>query len=163
MNESKTNSLEIKHALMYYFRFKRQWLCATECLGNDVMAITNKDIIDVEVKINKYDLWKGEAKKSKHRLYKNKPEWLKLYHANRFYICVPLELEEEAKKWVEETNKKYGIIVYLPNAHYICSIFFRKKAKTLIEGGISEALRKSIMMRICSENIGLIEGILEKK
>ena len=107
------NSSEIKHALMYYFRFKRQWICASECLNNDVMAITNKDIIDVEIKINKYDLWKGEAKKSKHIFYKREmPEWFKFHHANRFYICVPKNLEEEAINWVKETNNKYGIIIY---------------------------------------------------
>ena len=41
------NSLEIKHALMSYFRFTRQWICATETLLADVMAITDKDVIEV--------------------------------------------------------------------------------------------------------------------
>ncbi len=156
-------STEIKHALMYYFRFKRQWLCASECLNNDVMAITNKDIIDVEIKISKYDLWKGEAKKSKHNLYKIMPEFYKTFHANRFYICVPLELEEEAKKWVAETNKKYGIIIYHPDMHYINAIFIKKPAKTLIDGSINKGLERHVMMRVCSENIGLINTVLLKR
>ena len=139
----EVTALDIKHALMWYFRFKRQWICASECLDNDVMAITNKDIIDVEVKINKYDLWNGEAKKSKHRLYKNAPNWFHLYHGNRFYICVPVYLEEEAKKWVEETNKKYGIILYNPDLHFTMSIYIEKMAKTLIEGETSRRLERA--------------------
>lgn len=156
----KITSLHIKHALMSYFRFKRQWLCASECLNNDVMVITNKDVIEVEVKISKQDLWQGEAIKPKHKWYQNMPDWFKLFHANRFYICVPFNLEKEAKKWVEETNKKYGIIIYSP---VNSEITITKKAKTLIEGSISKRLEKSIMMRISSENIGLIGSILQRE
>lgn len=164
-NNIKTTALEIKYALMYYFRFKRQWICASECMNNDVMAITNKDVIDVEVKISKYDLWKGEAKKSKHKLYSNSenPYWK--YHrklmANRFYICVPLNLEKEAKKWVEKTNPKYGIIRYYPDCHVTTSISITKTARTL-KKEVFQGLEKDIMMRVCSENIGLIEKQLIK-
>ena len=153
----KTTALDIKHALMGYFRFKRQWICASECLNGDVMAITDKDIIEVEIKISKSDLWRGEAQKYKHRVYKNQPEWFRLYHANRFYMCVPFDLEEEAIKWVTETNKKYGIILYNPDTTVI---HIKKTAKTLIEGDISERLKHSIMMRVSAENIGLLGNIL---
>ena len=76
------------------------------------MAISKNDIIiEVEVKITKSDLWKGEAKKPKHKFYKNPNNHY--YHVpNKFYICVPTILIEEAKKWVEATNNKYGIINY---------------------------------------------------
>ncbi|KKM06033.1 hypothetical protein LCGC14_1748160, partial [marine sediment metagenome] len=104
------NSFEIKHAVMSYFRFTRQCLCASECLNNDVMIITKGGItIDVEIKINKYDLWKGEARKLKHRGYKSK-YFNTDYYANKFYICVPTNLLDEAEKWVKTTNNKYGII-----------------------------------------------------
>ncbi len=147
------NSLKIKHALMSYFRFKRQWICASECLNNDVMAITDKDVIEVEIKISKYDLWKGEAKKSKHRLALNPPNWFEIYHANRFYICVPIALKEEAEKWVKVTNDKYGIIEY--NEDIGNTIFISKTAKSLHDRK-SEELEKKVMMRVCAENIGLI-------
>ena len=50
-------ALKIKHALMYYFRFKRQCICATECLNNDVMAVTHGGMVsEIEVKTSKYDL-----------------------------------------------------------------------------------------------------------
>ena len=154
-------SLEIKHALMWYFRFKRQWLCATECLCNDVMAITDKDIIEVEIKINKYDLWKGEAKKDKHEKFRNPFYSNRLSsEANRFYICVPISLREEAEKWVKATNDKYGIIEY--NHDIGNAIFISKTARTLHDK-TTEGLKESIMMRVCSENIGLIKTILERK
>ena len=156
-------SLEIKHALMWYFRFKRQWLCATECLCNDVMAITDKDIIEVEIKINKYDLWKGEAKKDKHEKFRNPFYSNRLSsEANRFYICVPRDLIEEAEKWVEATNSKYGIIQCHPDLATGFNIFISKTARTLHDK-TTEGLKESIMMRVCSENIGLIETILERK
>ena len=160
------NSLEIKHALMYYFRFKRQWICASECLNSDVMAITGKDIIEVEVKINKYDLWKGEAKKSKHKKYKNLEDsyykYAKIYTPTKFYICVPNDLEEEAKKWVVSINDKYGIIICTKyRGFYPYSISILKKANR-IHNVVNEELSHQIMKRVCSENIGLIEGILRK-
>jgi len=147
----KITSLHLKAAVMSYFRFKRQWLCASECLNSDVIAITNKDVIEVEIKVNKYDLWKGEAKKSIHNQYKN-PEKYKGWHLpNRYYMCVPEYLLEEAKKWVEETNDKYGIILYKHECfNDICMI---KKAKT-IHKNVNPNYAHAVMMRVCSENIG---------
>ena len=116
----KITAFRIKHDVMAYFRFNRQCICASECLNNDVMVITKLGlVIEVEVKISKYDLWKGEAKKSKHKFYKQfdtsvMAQCSKSSMANRFYICIPTILEEEAIKWVEEINPKYGIIRYEP-------------------------------------------------
>ena len=149
-------SLQIKHALLSYFRFKRQYICASECMDNDVMVITNKGIIEVEVKVNKYDLWKGEAKKTKHKSYTN---LLNSNIPNRFYICVSEELKEEAIKWVESVNKKYGIILCSKRSYfpYLTSII--KRAMPL-HNKPSEYLKKRIMMRVCSENINLIGRLL---
>jgi len=159
----KVTALEIKHAVMFYYRFKRQCLCATECLDNDVMVVANKNILDVEIKISKYDLWKGEARKPKHNRYKDEPGYYqtKTRLANKFYICVPKDLIEEATKWAEETNDKYGIIMYEPEWGVGNNIIIMKSAKTLHKDDNSE-LQKSIMMRVCSENIGLIGKKLEK-
>ena len=150
-------SLEIKYAVMYYFRFKRQWICASECLQNDVMAIAGNEIIEVEIKISKYDLWKGEAKKYKHKILSNSasPHWRLLNMPNKFYICIPISLEEEAKKWVEQTNKKYGIIRYNPNCHYNFAISIAKIAQVVKEG-FDESLKEKVMRRVCAENIGLL-------
>ena len=145
---------------MSYFRFKRQWLCASEALLADVMAITDKDIIEVEVKVSKVDLWEGEARKSKHKKFINPSYYRQDYTPNKFYICVPTELEDEAKKWVETTNNKYGIIIcknyHAPKKRYPYNIVIVKSAKRLHEK-FSKKMEKSIMSRVCTENINLIE------
>ena len=156
---NKMTSLEIKHALLSYFRFKRQWICASECMNNDVMVITNKDIIEVEVKINKYDLWKGEAKKRKHEMMLNCNN---SYYPNRFYICVPEELKEEAIKWIETTNKKYGIILCKKRSYYPYLTSIIKRAMPL-HNKPNEYLKERIMKRVCTENINLIGRLLREK
>ncbi|KKL65666.1 hypothetical protein LCGC14_2152680 [marine sediment metagenome] len=162
MSKDKITALEIKHALMYYFRFKRQWICASECLQNDVMAITNKGVIEVEVKISKYDLWKGEAKKRKHKWYKvGVNAHYNYLIPNKFYICIPTYLLEEAEKWVSEINKKYGIILYNKKLWIGNSIYIKKSAQILCKT-FNEGLKESIMKRVCSENIGLIGNLLEE-
>lgn len=157
------NSYEIKHALLSYFRFKRQCICASECMNNDVMVIMGEDIIEVEVKINKYDLWKGEAKKSKHRIYKDLTNPYTQYYdrPNRFYICVPEELKEEAIKWVKSVNKKYGIIICKKRSYFPYSTFIIKRAKPL-HNESNKSLKERIMMRVCTENINLIGRLLNE-
>ena len=157
------SAFRIKHDVMSYFRFKRQCICASECMNNDVMIIAKSGlVIEVEVKISKYDLWKGEARKYKHNLYHKFLEEKYLYcksrMANKFYMCIPTILEEEANKWVEQINPKYGIIRYEPK--YYNSITIARTAK-LLHKEKYDSLKQSIMMRVCSENIGLIGRILE--
>jgi len=100
-------SNQIKTALIWYCRFKRQWVCAPEvdfnCGWADILFDTGTAIGEIEVKVSKGDLWNGEAKKSKH---------FRVQHANKFYICVPEDLKEEAVKWVEQINPKYGIMLF---------------------------------------------------
>lgn len=147
------NSQEIKIALMEYFRYKRQWLCATECLDNDVMAITKSDeILDIEIKISKSDLWNGEAKKPKHKQYKVKQGNITKCNPNKFYICVPTVLREEAEKWILKTNEDYGLFIYTDNRSD--PILLAIPAKVLHKSDNKVLIRK-IMMRVCSENIGL--------
>jgi len=153
-------SLEIKHALLSYFRFKRQWICASECMDNDVMVITNKGSIEVEVKINKYDLWKGEAKKYKHKLYAK--QLFNTKSPNRFYICIPEELKEEAIKWVETINKKYGIILCKKRSYFPYLTSTIKRAIPL-HNKPNEYLKERIMQRVCSENINFIGKLLREK
>jgi len=160
MTEQKITSLDIKYALMCYLSFKSNWLCANACMDNAVMEIKNTAVIDIEIKVNKYDLWKGEARKRKHKTYKS-DSYSKQFMPNRFYICVPISLEGEAKAWVEQTNNKYGIIRYNPNVHPMGAISIIKTASTL-QKEINKNLERKIMMRVCSENIGLIGKVLLK-
>jgi len=151
----KLTSCQIKYALMSYFRFTRQWICASECMDNDVMVLGNKGIIEVEVKVSKYDLWKGEARKPKHARWKE--ESSRYYRPNKFYICTEKHLIEEATKWVEETNSKYGIIEAFEH-----SVYIRKKA-VLLHKNISPYIPQKIMMRVCSENIGLMGRMIREE
>jgi len=110
----KINSFYIKAALMSYYRFKRGYLCVDECACtngeiSDILVDTGKAIIDIEIKISKSDLIKGEARKTKHNNYKSSQD--SKFRPNKFYLCVPEELREVAEEWVTETNPKYGIII----------------------------------------------------
>ncbi len=120
---SKINSYEIKTALMRYFRWQRQFICAEEVsLGwgwADILADTGEQIYEVEVKISKSDL-QNESKKRKH----NK---LVSHRANKFYLCVPKYLIKDTFKWVNKTNEKYGIIEYRD----LYNVYVIKKAKLL--------------------------------
>ena len=105
----KITALMIKTTLMSYFRFQRQWITVAECLLADVVADTGSQIIEVEVKISKYDLWKDKLK-SKHKAIYSAT--YNRYLPNKFYYCVPKELKREAEKLVDELNPSYGIIIY---------------------------------------------------
>lgn len=81
----------------------------------DMLVDTGKEIREIEIKISKSDLWNGEKRKNKHKEYYQKES---KDRPNKFYICVPEELLDEAKKWVEETNPKYGILIYRTDKYY---------------------------------------------
>lgn len=163
----KPNSEIIKTALMSYYRFKRQWVCATEVhcgiCGEtaDVMVDTGTEIREIEVKRSKQDLWIGEAKKSKHKWYamENRSKGV-----NSFYICVPTELIPEAEKWVTETNPKYGIIEFVTNKlngqflMWDAMVLTKKKAKP-ISNVYSTWLKEKIVYRLCSELITTKQNI----
>ena len=68
------------------------------------------------------------------------------------------DLFEEAKKWVAETNNKYGILEHYPGPD---NIFIRKTAH-LIHKTISPSVSRSVMMRVCAENIGLMQRFLNE-
>lgn len=144
---SDYTSKHIKHAVMSYFRFQRQMLCASECLCMDVCAISDKDVHEVEVKISKSDLWNGEKRKFKHSDYKLSVGGHR-YAPTKFSIAVPEELLLEAKLWVSKTNPKYGIIFCRGGR-----VFIDKSAERLRDS-FNENFPRRVMMRVCSENIG---------
>ncbi len=113
-------ALHLKTALLYYYRFKRGYLCVDECYSGcrekaDILIDTGKAIFEVEIKLNKADLYK-EKKKKKHKADSFRG-------ANNFYLCVPTELVEFTKKWIKEVNPKYGLIEF--NSQY----YIERKAR----------------------------------
>lgn len=109
----KVTANMLKAAVISHFRFKRQCVAVDEVgcsMGNcDVLADNGKQIVEIEIKITKSDLINGEKKKGRHPLglptqYTMTP--------NKFYICVPSELEEAALNWIEEIHPSYGLITF---------------------------------------------------
>lgn len=132
------DSHHLKEALMHYFRFKRQWICADEVrTGNwfiaDVLADTGKWNIEVEIKTSKRDLITGEAKKNcgwRGRGKNKHDEWT-TGQPNKFALCVPEDLSEVAEEWINKTNKNYGLFIYLNKTWVQDRIWNKKTAKTL--------------------------------
>lgn len=105
------SSYQLKAALMWYWRYKRNIICAPELHNGDVVNYDIPFIHEIEIKISKSDLWNGEARKDKHISYANgKYRWGTQGMPNKFSVCVPNRLIDTAKDWVKSTNKKYGII-----------------------------------------------------
>ena len=155
MCKVKYKSSELKYWLMSYFRFTRQWICADEAWNGgylaDVLVDTGKDTIDVEIKVTKSDLWYGENKKGKHRVWSP-------HMTNKFALCVPEYLLETAKQWIEETNPKYGLYIFQPDTcgQNIITIITPKR----LHENYSKRYKDIIVKRLCS---ALITKMGEKK
>ena len=149
-------STELKLALLSYYRFKRNMICATEAFCSDVVAIDDKYVYEIECKTSKRDMWIGELAKGKHYANKQQEEATSYYfRPNKYYMCVPPELTEEALKWVASVNDKYGIIECNGDFHH--NIKFVKRAKLLHNRPTNDYRIKRLMLRVCSENIGFLE------
>lgn len=115
----------LKLELMKYFRFEKGMVfVCSECIHNsDISAINDKCLVEVEVKISKSDFrrefenisskngsfWKGR----KHHFYKHPEEaWAAYTIPNKFYFCVPEEMECWALEYLKDKNPKYGLLVY---------------------------------------------------
>lgn len=111
----KVTAFDLNLALLQYLRFERQWVCVDEFRRADVVADTGKDIIEIEIKVDKGDLENKECyKTSKHHYYRIGRSH-NLFNPNRFYFCVPEALVEPAKGVCEKLNPKYGIIAFNPH------------------------------------------------
>lgn len=166
------SSLHLKTALLYYYRFKRGFICADEVYTTchekaDIVVDTNERIIEIEIKISKSDL-RAEKKKKKHK------EGARL-GANNFYICVPTELVPCGEKWIEEVNNKYGLIEFDVERYekekkwmqqkWDQFLHFRKRPSMLHEKyykRIHNAILKRLPSALCNAYIKQIE-LIEKK
>jgi len=168
------NALILKTCLLYYYRFKRGYLCSDEVYSTygqkaDILVDTKKNIYEIEIKTNKADL-RQEKKKAKHKAENN-------YTVNQFYLCVPTELIEYAMKWIQEVNPKYGLIEFDTQRYkeyklrytirrYDIFLKFIKKASSLNKK-YNVNHRKKIIKRLpsalCNAYIDLLEGIQQKE
>jgi hypothetical protein len=155
------DAFDLKLALMEYFRFTRQWVCVDECLLADVVADTGKTIIEVEVKVSKYDLLKGEERSrrkiNKHKRFK--VQWSTRGVPNMYYFCVPIELGDDALKYVEGLNPKYGVIVYDPNTKMVQMI----KGAARLHSDYCGMLKHQIAKRCSAKIITLMQKQAKKR
>lgn len=107
----KVTSFELKLALLEYYRFGSQCVAVDEFNGADVIADTGKEIIEIEVKINRSDLIHGELRKLKHHSYRAGRPYARC-HPNKYLFCVPMNLVTTAVEVVANLNPKYGIIAF---------------------------------------------------
>ena len=161
------SSLHLKTSLLYYYRFKRQFIVTDECYSGleiaDILVDTGKAIYEIEIKINKADLYK-EKKKKKHKLEIFKG-------ANQFSLCVPTDLVPFALKWIKEVNSKYGLIEFRTKYYNEMKLrytrfpwdeclLFKKKALKL-HSNYNIRLRQNIIQRLPSALINAYINILE--
>lgn len=108
----KITAFELKLAFLEYYRFQKQCVTVDEFNGADVIADNGREIIEVEVKVDRYDLMRNELKKkNKHLSYKVGAPWARC-HPNKFLFGVTEDLVEDAKQLIEKLNPKYGIIAF---------------------------------------------------
>lgn len=134
------SSYQIKAALMWYWRYKRNMICAPEMHCGDVMVYDVPWLHEIEIKITKSDLWHGEAKKNKHENYT---------HANKFSICVPLKLMDTAKEWIAKTNKNYGLIV-CADTQWLSDVITIVKSAKLVKEKKHQHIVHSLLRKLSS-------------
>lgn len=120
MKFEKQQARTIKYQALYWLRLKQRCaFIATEVGGYsaDVLGVSEKKAIEVEVKTNLDDL-KADFKKWKHREYCYRPEHdssdytsQKRWVPTHFYFAVPSELVAPAIAEVEKRGfDSYGVI-----------------------------------------------------
>ncbi len=161
-------SLHLKTALLYYYRFKRGYLCTDECRSYryeiaDILVDTGKQTYEIEIKLSKSDL-NSEKKKGKHKIDRTCE---KVWGANKFSICVPTELITYAEKWIQEVNPKYGLIEFVSKyykipyyGHWSEFLYFKKKASKLhneYNKNLSKKISKRLSSALCNAYIRQIQ------
>ena len=173
MSKYKITAFELKLAFLEYYRFRRQCVAVDEFNGADVIADSGSEIIEIEVKVNKYDLMKNELKKvGKHQSYAVGGSWA-MCHPNKFLFGVTEELVEDAKQLVQQLNPKYGIIAFNTEsfrrniddgygwAETLRYVRIAKSAKTLHDR--YQKQQKLIAKRASCRLIGLMQRIHKQK
>jgi len=169
-------ALDIKTALMAWFRFGKGWpYVATEVGGwsADVLATNGNTLLyEVEVKISitdfRADFTGGWAKKRKHTVYdgtghdgtgSNIDERELRWMPNMMYYAVPQELKEPALKVLEKKNPKYGLLAVRPfnRTKYIQNntAYVVKRAKKLHTRPVEQRVTHALAARASSALVNM--------
>lgn len=115
MKFEKREDKKIKYKALYWLRIEQRCAFIATEVGNfaaDVLGVSEKKMIEIEVKITKADLL-NDRKKDKHRVYNGifGIEWSKQWKPTHFYYAVPSELVETCQKYLADNQfTMYGII-----------------------------------------------------
>lgn len=148
-------SKEIKTKLLHFYRFKKRYkFIATEAgkWNSDVLVSNEKEILEIEVKVSLADL-KKDFKKRKHGIYKNPTPYYTSFLPNKFYFCVPPELEEEATVLLK--GSIYGLLICSTEEISFNGKFIKcLQNATPLRKGISKKLLHALILRMGSELVG---------
>lgn len=151
--DHKVTAMDLKLALLEYYRFKRQFIAIDECLNADIVADAGNHIIEVEVKISRSDLLKGEAVKAwKHQNYDL--QFFGRFIPNKYYFCVPASLKDVAIEYAYGLNSKYGVLAWDPEFRNMAVV----KSALLLHGGYSELHRHQIAKRASCKAITMMQN-----
>jgi len=162
----KTNvtSTHLKSAVLSHYRFNEHFVVATEVdygkIGGiaDVMVDTGSLIYEVEIKISKQDLLSHELKKEKHTYMLDPYSYID-YLPNKFYLCVPHSMLQEANDFIYDVNPMYGLLEYIEGAEYKIT---RERVKLIKQAGIIHpqynlGIHNDILQRLSSELCSIYE------
>jgi hypothetical protein len=116
MQMQKSEALKLKCEALKWLRLRRRCAFIATEVGNfsaDVLGISEKRMIEVEVKQNLVDL-RNDFQKQKHSNYlqaHEMPTWERQWIPNAFYFAVTDDLVEPAKELLQRKRAdRYGII-----------------------------------------------------
>lgn len=157
----KITAEEIKRHLYNYWARERACICCDELFHSDdrfradFVVLQGKSIIEIEIKISKSDLINGEKKKEL--------KWSKNSLHSKYGLCVPKYLADEAKKWIDEQNPKYGLIVLCEERpvwnRYDHNLWIRRDFRKLNDKKATE----DDIRNICLRNSRKIASLLTKE
>lgn len=156
MKLEKSESLKIKYQAMLWLRLRQRCpFIATEAGPNsaDVLGISEKRMIEIEVKTSKADFL-ADFRKYKHKNYTGQTycgsAWDVQWIPNQFYYAVPDEMIDVCREILERKNssgesyEKYGLIS-------AGSFTVVKRAKKLHDREPTSHAKFSLALRMGSE------------
>lgn len=137
---------------------KRMPIVCTEVgqFNADILAISSKMSIEVEVKKTKSDLLRDFShKKHKHFIY-NRGVSQSAFLPNYFYYIVPQHLSEQAAQIIKEKCPKAGLAVVLEDNHALGkNVSVVVRPKKIHEQKPTFRLVQAALLRMSSELVGL--------
>ncbi len=167
MKSPLANAMKASILSHYTFLLGAELVCTELWTGygiGDVIVMDKKGlVIEIEIKISKYDLY-HELKKGLKRSSINNEDILIEKHKNnscnnaytcvpnKYYFCVPKDILDATLQFAPTLNEKYGVILYDPSLRGQKKVLqVKKKARKLHDVDVTEYYRKRMIDRICND------------